>query len=286
MSELRTLLELAVRDVLDKHRDKNIAVCLSGGVDSSTVASIAAELPVVTGYYNHPACDERDYARLVANGREWFEVQITPDDFVRCFDATAKALAGLPCGPGAVGQYVVAERMADEGFDMLLTGEGGDEMFGGYARLYAVAGKEMPDGYDSYLLPDGYPTALEDALAHEWDALRTLCKVDERVAGAHGIQVVPPMMNPWVVAYAHQLPSFQRVGKVALKDAVRGLVPDPILDRTDKKGFPTPFAWWAQNEPMRSFVQERIGHLPDPENPWDRGWWEDMLGTSALLIAA
>jgi hypothetical protein len=58
---------------------------------------------------------------------------------------------------------------------------------------------------------------------------------------------------------------------------VRGIVPDAIIDRTDKMGMPIPMVLWSQSEPLRSLIGDRLGYLPDPERPWDRGWWYDLL---------
>lgn len=274
MSDLRDLIERAVRKRVKAGAE---AVLLSGGVDSSTVASFAPELPVVTGYYDEPGFDEREYAALVGKGREWIQVRITPEDFIAYFDPTADALAGLTCGPGAVGQFVVARHLRDLGYRFVLSGEGGDELFGGYVRQHIVAGLPIPDTYLGYRLPDGYPTDLKGALDYEWDALQELCAVDDRVNGANGIRVEPPLLDAWVVAYAHSLPLHERIQKGALRKAMRGVVPDQILNRTDKRGFPAPYVKWAQEEPVRSFVKHRIGYVPDPDRPWDRQWWYDML---------
>lgn len=282
MSHLRDLIERAVRKRVDAGAE---AVLLSGGIDSSTVASFAPELPVVTGWYAEDGFDEREYAALVAEGREWLQVQVTPEDFVECFDATSDALAGLVCGPGAVGQFVVARRLKDAGYRFVLSGEGGDELFGGYVRQHIVAGLPVPDTYRGYRLPDGYPDDLEGALAFEWEALHELCAVDDRVNGANGVRVEPPLLDAWVVAHAWSLPLHERVQKGALRKAMRGVVPDRILDRTDKRGFPAPYVRWAQQEPVRSFVKDRIGYIPDPGRPWDRQWWYDMLRERVAVAA-
>lgn len=266
--------------------DAPVGVCLSGGIDSSTVATLAPGLPLFTGFYDDAWCDERNYARHVGADRDWHQVLITPDDFVRVFDDVAAALGDLRCGPGAVGQYVVAEHAAGHGIRTLLTGEGGDELFGGYARQYHVAGLPLPDGYDRVELPHGYPRSLRGALDREWNDLRNLCRVDEVIAGAHGIRVVPPLLDPWVVAHVHQLPANQRIGKTLIRDAMRGFVPDAILDRTDKRGFPVPYVAWAQEEPVRSFVRDRIGYTPDPAEPWSRRWWYDLLDATRVAVAA
>lgn len=281
---LRELIFAAVSDA--EREAESPCIFLSGGIDSSTVAELAPNLPAITGWYDHPGCDERAFAALAAGSREWIQVQITPADFVSSFEATQYALDGLLCGPGAVGQYVVARKAVEHGFRTVLTGEGGDELFGGYARQHIIAGLPRPEGYDDYDLPADYPTTLQGALEHEWVALRTLCSVDKRIAGAHGLRVVTPLLDPWVVAHVHAQPSQLRIGKTLLRDAMRGVVPDQILDRTDKRGFPVPFVAWAQYEPMRSFINDRIGYIPDPSKPWDRQWWYDMLAASDQQAAA
>jgi hypothetical protein len=58
---------------------------------------------------------------------------------------------------------------------------------------------------------------------------------------------------------------------------VRGIVPDAIIDRKDKRGFPIPLVLWAQTEPVRTFVMDRLGYLPDPTKPFDRGWWVELV---------
>lgn len=292
MDELARVIESAVRRVLSRERmlGQEVGICLSGGIDSSTVVALALriepELPLFTGYYEGLAYDERPFAELVAAGRDWTTVQIRPDDFVESFDAVRLALQGLRCGPGAVGQHVVARTARGRGIDTLLTGEGGDELFGGYARQLIVAGLPRPDGYEDYVLPEGYPKSLRGALEFEWDALATLCQVDEVIAADFGIRVVPPLLDPWLVAAVHELPTHHRIGKALPRLAMRGIVPDAILARTDKRGFPAPFVEWAQEEPVRSFVEARIGYVPDPAAPWDRRWWYDMLDAVPVPAAA
>ncbi|HEX8751953.1 MAG TPA: asparagine synthase C-terminal domain-containing protein [Solirubrobacterales bacterium] len=281
---LRRLIREAVEAAVEKAAGP-ACVMLSGGIDSSTVASFATELPLVTGWYDAKGFDEREYARLVADGREWLEVEITPDDLVECAGAAVKALQGLRCGPGAIGQYVVDRAIADEGFQTILTGEGGDELFGGYARQLIVAGFPRPPGYETMRLPAGYPATLEAALEVEWAALRQLCKVDERVAGAHGLTVTPPLLDPWLVGWVHTRPADERIWKRLLRSAMRGTVPDRILDRQGKQGFPAPFVAWAQEDPVRGFLEERIGYVPDPREPYSRQWWYDLQDSYQPALA-
>lgn len=281
-NHLLPLLRAAVARSVSKAPGPVALVC-SGGVDSSTVACIAAEqgkFPVFTGYYDEPGFDEREYARLVPGDHH--EVLIAPQDFVDHFDEMVPWLSPPYQGMGTFGQFMVAKAMAEQGIKVALSGEGSDELFGGYARLMVIAGMPLPDTYGAdYKLPDGYPDDLEAALEWEMGHLPDLLAVDDQVLAAHGIEGRAPFTDKFVVSFGLALPAIQRVGKGVLKDAVRGIVPDRILDRTDKMGFPIPLAKWAQQDPVRGFVLDRIGYLPDESYPWDRGWWYDMLETTA-----
>lgn len=279
---LRGLLSEAVVSA-HIHAHGRVGVLLSGGVDSSTIAALAPDQPCFTGYYDGPQYDERPYARLVARGRDHHEIRITPQDFIDHFDVMLDRLEPPYAGPGTFGQYMVA-RYAAEHVETVLSGEGGDELFGGYARLMIVAGVPRPDGYENYVPPADYPGTVAEALLYDWERLPDLLRVDEQVTRANGITAVAPMLDARVVAWVLALPPELRVGKRLLKQAVAGLVPREILARTDKRGFPVPFVEWAQG-PLRDFVGDRIGYIPDPDKPWDRQWWLDMCEDAKELAA-
>ena len=276
---LADLLKAAVR----KHVREDTGVLLSGGIDSSTVAYFAPELPLFTGYYEGEAYDERPWAALMAVDREWHQIEITPQDFIDNIDAFLEAVHPPHEGPGAFGQFMVAKEVSKH-VSTVLSGEGGDELFGGYARLHLVAELPPPDGYEDYVLPDGYPDTLAEALDWEWKVnLPALLALDEQVTRAHGLTAIAPMTDVRVVNYVLGRPDRERVGKEMLKDAMYGLLPQQILNRKDKRGFPVPYVEWAQG-PLRDFIGERIGYIPDPEKPWDRKWWQDLCAGQQALV--
>lgn len=276
--ELPTLIDDAIRSILDDVEGRNVGIVLSGGLDSSTVASLApAGIPTFTGWYAESGFDERAYAHLVAH-EEHHDIQIKPEDFIENFESMKAALGELRPGMGAVGQYAVAKFLHGEGVEVAISGEGSDELFGGYARQMIVAGEQPPVGYEDYVLPDGYPTDLKAALDHDYALLPDLLAVDDRMLGAFGIEARAPFTDPRIVEYGLGLPITERVGKRHLREAVRGIVPDQIIDRKDKRGFPVPLVKWANEHPdVRAFVKAAIGYLPDPAKPWDRGFWYDLL---------
>jgi asparagine synthetase B (glutamine-hydrolysing) len=269
-------LRKLIRTAVEAHVGPDSGVLLSGGIDSSTVAAYAPTLPAFTGYYRGKSYDERPWARIAAGERKHYEIEIKPDDFVKHFAAMRKCIKPPFQGPGTFGQFMVA-KFASKHVKVLLSGEGGDELFGGYARLQIVAGWPAPKGYERYVLPVGYPDTVEAALVYDWERLPALLAVDEQVTKANGVTAVAPMLSPPLVEYVMSLPAHERVGKAALREAVRGIIPDEILARTEKWGFPVPFVDWAQKDPVRGFVEEKIGYVPPAAEPWSRKWWYDLL---------
>lgn len=280
LARLRTLIAEAVA----MHSGPNTGVLLSGGIDSSTVAYFAPELPAFTGFYQGEAYDERRFARLMTRNRQHHEIEITPQDFVDYFDDMLAAIEPPFQGPGTFGQYMVSKYVVQH-VGTVLSGEGGDELFGGYARLHLVAGVPPPEGYEDYELPSDYPRDLHKALEWEFNVnLPALLEVDAQVTRAHGLKAIAPMTDISVTSYVLTLPDRDRIGKKLLKDAMEGLLPPAIIARKDKRGFPVPFVEWAQEDPVRSFIGERIGYIPDPDLPWDRKWWLDMCQGQTALV--
>jgi asparagine synthase (glutamine-hydrolysing) len=124
--------------------DVPVSAYLSGGVDSSAVASLAArdqgDLLAFTGKFSEdPRYDESPYARIVADqrGLDLHEVDIGVDDFIATIEDVAYHMDYPAAGPGSFPQYMVS-RAAAEQVKVILGGQGGDEIFGGYTR-YLIA---------------------------------------------------------------------------------------------------------------------------------------------------
>lgn len=138
----RRVLEKAVQDHLLS--DVDVGVYLSGGLDSTLVASIAGKhgqrIEGFTGYFstNDRYYDESDLAELVA--KKWQiqfnRVEIKPSDFANHFDDLVWTLDEPRMGMGSFSQYVVAKTAA-QSRKVILAGHGGDEIFGGYPTFKA-----------------------------------------------------------------------------------------------------------------------------------------------------
>ena len=120
---------------------------LSGGTDSSVVVGLARQLlpegqPLHTftgAFEDGPAFDERRYSRLVAerHGAIAHEIVMGPGDFADAIERVIWHMDEPAAGPGVFPQFMVS-RLASEHVKVVLGGQGGDELFIGYAR-YLVA---------------------------------------------------------------------------------------------------------------------------------------------------
>lgn len=119
--------------------DVPVGFLLSGGVDSTVVLSCAAtetskKISTFTvGFDNASFEDERVYARLAAKrfGSDHHEITIEPKQFWDFLPALIWHMEEPVCDPPAVSLHYVS-KLARNHVKVLLSGEGGDEAFGGY----------------------------------------------------------------------------------------------------------------------------------------------------------
>lgn len=153
---LEFLLMQAVRRTLIS--DVEIALTISGGLDSSIVAGLANTMNTHAlfhgRYRGEVGCDESKFAINQANflNSNLQVVELSAEQFDSDFLTTILAL-GLPTGgPGSVGQLAVARQIAKKA-KVSIGGQGGDELFLGYARHYVLE----PDHWDSPILSNYSP---------------------------------------------------------------------------------------------------------------------------------
>jgi asparagine synthase (glutamine-hydrolysing) len=341
---LRELLPESIN--LHLRADVPVGTYLSGGLDSSAVASIASrqsngDFKAFTGKFSFSEdYDESRYARALAEWRGFslHEIDITAADFIENIRKVIYHLDYPVAGPGSFPQYMVSQ-LAAKHRKVVLGGQGGDEIFGGYTRyliayfeqcIKAAIDGTINDGkfivtYES-IIPNltalhNYKPMLQEfwreGLFEDMDRryfrlinrapllrdeihwnllgdyspfetfqtvfngnnvgkesyfdrmthfdfktlLPALLQVEDRVSMAHGLESRVPFLDHPLVEFAATMPSNVKFKdgtmKQVLKDAVRTELPDVIIDRKDKMGFPTPLTEWINGE-ARDFVQDTL----------------------------
>ena len=372
VERLVELLEDGVR--LRLRSDVPVGTHLSGGLDSSTIACLAARqlenLQVFTGgFRENRKYDESYYARLVAEeiGAEYHEIFPCAEDLADSFEMLIYYLDEPIAGAAVFPQYFLS-KLASENVKVVLGGQGGDEIFCGYARYLvaylekamqnAIYGKApMGEGVSlDAIVPNltylrGYEPMmqnffseglfgdpaeryyrlllrtqdLEDILQMDWregdystlEAFRTeftyprtdalidrmlymdiknhlqsLLQLEDRTSMAVSLESRLPLLDHRIVELAFSAPAELRFAngrpKQIFRQAIEGIVPEPVLSRKDKMGFPVPIYEWFRGE-LRPFVRDillgertrsrgffdmaTVEHCLEAERPFGRTIW-------------
>jgi len=115
------------------------AALISGGVDSALIASIAKPDFIYTSHYDFPDFDELEFARMVAKqiGKKLQVIAPTKNDFINTKDKIAYHL-DEPCTWTSFTLWMLLDRLAKDGIKVVMTGDGADEIFGGYHRYHLL----------------------------------------------------------------------------------------------------------------------------------------------------
>jgi asparagine synthase (glutamine-hydrolysing) len=335
MVEVRRLIDRAVERRLIS--DVPLGAFLSGGLDSSTVVAYMARhasAPVRTFSvtFRDTQYDESRYARLAARtfGTEHLELTVDASD-VEALPMLARHLGEPFADSSIVPTYQIA-RATRPHVTVVLTGDGGDELFAGYDRYRAAViadriprpagavlaglGQMLPAGagqkrltarlrrflvalgadaegrraewtgyfagrsgdllldardpgrstagaLDRAVALTGADTPAErymaaDVLGYLPDDL--LVKMDIATM-ACSLEARAPLLDHELHEFVARLPVDQKVSlttsKVLLRRAMRGIVPDAILDRRRKMGFAAPVGSWLRG-PLRGLFSDTV----------------------------
>jgi asparagine synthase (glutamine-hydrolysing) len=169
-----------LRDSVRAHliADVPVGVLLSGGIDSCTLAALAAEaegrVSTFTIGFDEREFDERELARLLADryGTDHHELLVRPDA-AELMPALAESFDEPFADSSAIPTYLVSQ-LARRHVKVALSGEGGDEFFGGY-NYYAghgLARRMAPLAPVLRPVVERLPTSTDKASSLDWRAKR------------------------------------------------------------------------------------------------------------------
>ena len=177
---VENVIEDSVTRCLDA--DVPVGVFLSGGVDSSLVAAMAARhrprLPAFSLGFREQEFNELPFARTVAAhaGLDHHVVEGGVGDLLECLPHLV-AQYGQPFGDASAVPSFLLARLARREVTVCLSGDGGDEAFGGYWRLQAGVyadryGRMVPRPLRARLVP--WLAPLLGPLGRRWLAMNEL----------------------------------------------------------------------------------------------------------------
>ena len=231
---LRIALESAVKKRLLS--DRPIGSLLSGGLDSSLIAALAAKELAAQGKklntfsIGMPGSTDLYYARKVADhiGSNHHEILVKPEDFLAAIPAVIDAAEtyDITSVRASVGNYLVGKYIKENtDIKVVFNGDGSDEVGGGYLYFFAAPSDEEFEAESERLLKE----------IHVYDVLRS-----DRGMAAHGLEARTPFLDKAFVATWRALPTrFRRpvkgsqVEKQILREAFEGsgLLPHEVLWR-------------------------------------------------------
>jgi asparagine synthase (glutamine-hydrolysing) len=139
-AEFRHALEEAVR--LRLRADVPVGCYLSGGLDSCAVLGLAAKhhhgsIRAFTLTFDRAEYDEGEIAREMAAkaGAHFFPIPIRQDDLADHFADAISQSETLCFNAHGVAKYLLSRAVRDAGYKVVLTGEGSDEILGGYPHF-------------------------------------------------------------------------------------------------------------------------------------------------------
>ena len=138
VTELRHLIEESIKYRL--RSDVNVGVYLSGGIDSSSVLAIASKYSkkalntFTLCFDDSEECNEASHAELAAKflGASFNPIKVTQNDIVENFTQSVWHNEAPFFNGHGIAKYILSRAVNNSNVKVILTGEGADEIFGGY----------------------------------------------------------------------------------------------------------------------------------------------------------
>ena len=181
---------------------------LSGGLDSTLTFKIAKDIGANLKVFHIDNNEKKSF--LEAIGDHPYEKLINK------YPGTVEAVTAMqsPSDAGSLlPQYALGASIKEKGYHVTLSGDGADELFGGYRRA-----KEYDSQHSDVFIELPF-----------WHLPRL-----DRIMMKHTIEHRTPFLAPEIIAYALSLPWSKRTEKQELKRIAKGIVSDNIINQPKK----------------------------------------------------
>lgn len=290
--------------------DVPVGLLLSGGIDSSVIAALAARharITTISMGFAESKIDERPYARVVGDhiGSDHREVVIRPQEISDSLEEVTWYFDDLFADWGTVSTRLLYQKCRGQGIKVVLVGEGSDELFGGYTifdeasrsrgptawRLFQLyrryAGRRYGSQFQRFAkLMRGY---LRQAGGDMFDAVRLfetrnqlpnnyVMKVD-KASMSVSVEARAPFLDRRVADLAFATPASHLLTGDTNKSLLRSmaerfdLLPREITRRA-KFGASIAASWMDESEQFREYARQVI---------LDRRGWVDELGLRGAM---
>ena len=265
-------------------------VLLSGGLDSSIVAALAnlchrKDYPVLhtfcIGLDDSPdLIAAQEVADFIKSYHHSFTYTI--EEGLKCLTDVIKAIEtyDVTTVRASIPMFILGKKIKQFGIKMILSGEGSDELFGGYLyNWFCPSPQEMHN-------------ECTDKLNQLWgyDCLRA-----NKTMGAHGIETRVPFLDPNVIDLAmrkidptqkmsHTHPDGKKPEKWLLRETFSNLLPTNILKRTKAQFSDAVGNKWI--DALKTEAKQLYPNEQHPEATWYKSIFDKhftMNTTSAIL---
>ena len=312
VSDVEDKLHAALEEVTAQHliADVPVGLLLSGGLDSSLIAALAArrtQIRTFTMGFAHSDLDERAHARRVARhiGSEHEEILITPPEVSDDLQSTIACFDDLFADWGTISTRLLYKKCRERGIKVVLVGEGADELFGGYGSVFRSSASRLPTDWWLFQLYRRYcgqrygrffgafralmRNYLNCVNEDRFDAVRLfetrnqlpnnyVMKVD-KASMSVSVEARVPYLDQRVAEIAYRIPKNLLLAGGTEKSILRRvasrfqLLPEETLARP-KLGGSIAASWLDEQPAFRSFARDII---------LARGGWTEALGLRSAM---
>ena len=305
-SDVEEELHATLDEVTAQHliADVPVGLLLSGGLDSSLIAALAArqmKLRTFTMGFANSDLDERVHARRVAQhiGSEHEEILITHQEVSDNLESTVACFDDLFADWGTISTRLLYGKCRERGIKVVLVGEGADEIFGGY-DIFRSSTSRAPTDWWIFQLYRRYcgqrygryfsafraimREYLHSADGDRFDAIRLfetrnqlpnnyVMKVD-KASMSVSVEARVPYLDQRIAEIAYRIPADLLLAEGTEKSILRRvarrfqLLPEETLVRP-KVGGSMAASWLDEQQVFRTFAKDII---------LAKGTWTEALG--------